>query len=1143
MRKVGKPTLRRSAERWGDPRPRPPPPARGDATPRAGLRRRPRRPGSTRPPRGGPRGARRTAGARRPARPRFHGTTQARHAAAGHGRRPPHAPAPLGRSAGLAERRRAAARPALPPAGPLGRSRRHATTTAPPARPPAGPLLPPGGRASGGRAPPPAPEADATESRAGVASARGLPDDRPAATGTALPRPPPPRRTVGAPYRGHAPGGRRTALSRGDTPALHVSTRRAGGGAPPRPPARLPFGPHAAGKGDGDATGRARDGTAAGDGGRLPADRPRRGDTRRAATPPLGKRGRPRSRAPADGGPAERSPPGRAVRRGGGRRPAPPVPSRSKAVEGREARPRRGRGAAPARDRGDGQGESAAGPGGRNPAAEEGRRAGALRRRRPLRRGERVGPAADHAPRPLRRGRAAERGGQGAPPRRGAVTRTRARAPAAGRRRRRRARPVATDTTAGDQRERLPTPQWRRATARRTCRRRRRRRRRRAAATRGARRAARVFKPPPGFAGPFGPPQRLTTPRAAWGPPRRGALGTWPWGEGNDLHGPAGVPPPLPPSGERPPAGARPTSAATAAASFSGPGVSLSNPALRPRGRPRLGPPRRRGDAARPPSNSADPAEGPRRRTGRPTPRPPPPRTPAAAGRTRGETRAPQSAARNARRRKAPAPRCGKGRRSRLLRAQKARPATRPLAIPTSAADRRDGRTAGRRSTGEAARGGAGAPPGGGRAAHPSLPAPGRPLGARAPKRAGLGRTRAPPGRPRAGVRTSGPAFGGAGRGGERLGAGRPPGSPAGDGPTADRREGKRGGGKAPRRRRRGRRASKPGRDARSSAGRAPPARTVTGATPAPSAAPAAFLRPGLPPGGAARPLLSRSPGPAARGGAAARPNGRRAFGKGVWPPGAGRGRRAGGPSVRTERGPRERVPPPTDSQVRPSSRRSGRAVADPAGADPRTSLNHPIDMHGLSFETSICYWQDQPGSRHPRRRRGAAREPPDARPAGERPANPDRPGSFTAPTRGSGIADATVAAWRRRAPAAAAGGIAARRRLGRGTARRARGPAPPPNSRRAAGRRGTNPRRRPTPAAGPSRDAAGKEPGPLRSCRDCGTSARLDLSLSLSGLARFRFPLSGLLSLAGAPAPRSRLGLALGRHTRAARGTGLGRG
>lgn len=33
----------------------------------------------------------------------------------------------------------------------------------------------------------------------------------------------------------------------------------------------------------------------------------------------------------------------------------------------------------------------------------------------------------------------------------------------------------------------------------------------------------------------------------------------------------------------------------------------------------------------------------------------------------------------------------------------------------------------------------------------------------------------------------------------------------------------------------------------------------------------------------------------------------------------------------------------PLDSQVRPSSRRSARAEADPGGADPRTSLNHPI--------------------------------------------------------------------------------------------------------------------------------------------------------------------------------------------------------
>ena len=106
----------------------------------------------------------------------------------------------------------------------------------------------------------------------------------------------------------------------------------------------------------------------------------------------------------------------------------------------------------------------------------------------------------------------------------------------------------------------------------------------------GSHRAARVFKPPPG--------------RAAFGPrgsPREGCaetrtLGTWPWGEGNDLQGPAAVPPPLPPSGERPPAGARPTSAAnTSSFQTRGAGVSLSDPALRPRGDTWLGPPARAG--------------------------------------------------------------------------------------------------------------------------------------------------------------------------------------------------------------------------------------------------------------------------------------------------------------------------------------------------------------------------------------------------------------------------------------------------------------------------------------------------------------------------------------------------------------------
>ena len=35
------------------------------------------------------------------------------------------------------------------------------------------------------------------------------------------------------------------------------------------------------------------------------------------------------------------------------------------------------------------------------------------------------------------------------------------------------------------------------------------------------------------------------------------------------------------------------------------------------------------------------------------------------------------------------------------------------------------------------------------------------------------------------------------------------------------------------------------------------------------------------------------------------------------------------------------------------------------------------LDLHGLSFETSICYWQDQPGSLPRRPRPSAKREAP----------------------------------------------------------------------------------------------------------------------------------------------------------------------
>ncbi|XP_066030980.1 collagen alpha-1(I) chain-like, partial [Chamaea fasciata] len=318
-----------------------------------------------------------------------------------------------------------------------------------------------------------------------------------------------------------------------------------------------------------------------------------------------------------------------------------------------------------------------------------------------------------------------------------------------------------------------------------------------------------------------------------------------------------------------------------------------------------------------------------------------------------------------------------------------------------------------------------------------------------------------------------------------------------------------RGGEKAPRRC--GERAAPPGRDARSSAGRAPPARAVTGARArrprraAPGAVssshPDAALRAFPAPSPCrAPPSLSRLSGA----------TGARPSGKGVWPPSRRRPRPAsgrGGPSERTERGVRRR-----------RARQPGRTARGRGGRQP----------------------PPPPPTAAPRR--GARGRP--AGPAGLRPANPDRPGSFAAPTRGSGIADATVAAWRRRAPATGRGSLAARRRLGRGTAPRAGASAPPPlrpRARRAAGGVGGERRRCPlgdgrTPAAGPFRDAADKEPGPLRSFDLRTTRAFRDepffspLSLSLS-LSFSRLGSEG-------PAPpfqtRPRVGVA-----RAARGTG----
>ncbi|XP_062370204.1 serine/arginine repetitive matrix protein 1-like [Cinclus cinclus] len=241
----------------------------GDATSRAVFRRRPRRPGSARPPHGeaerqrdGPRGH------GNPARPLFHGTTRVR--GRGRNRRPPlttRLPSPL---RGLGEHRRAN-RGAGSPRRPYNARDRHAASTAPPAHPCAGPLLPVRRRASGSHAPPPAPEADAAETRAGIASARGPPVGKTRRRHGRTPGTAAAASHRRGPFREHAPGGRCTVLSRGATPAPLVSTQGPGGEAPPRPPAAPAFGPHAAGKGNGETTGRARAGTAIGDGRLLPA--------------------------------------------------------------------------------------------------------------------------------------------------------------------------------------------------------------------------------------------------------------------------------------------------------------------------------------------------------------------------------------------------------------------------------------------------------------------------------------------------------------------------------------------------------------------------------------------------------------------------------------------------------------------------------------------------------------------------------------------------------------------------------------------------------------------------------------------------------------------------------------------------------
>ncbi|XP_064557349.1 basic proline-rich protein-like [Zonotrichia leucophrys gambelii] len=295
-----KPTLRRTAERAGEPAPpTASPPARGDADLTCRLSEAAQAPGL------GPASARRAGrrapargGARRPARSRFHGNDTTHGSATRPGARPS-APAHAG-SPGGRPRRGGSRSAAAPPRGrlpflslpaafrPLETARGDDRAAGAP---------PPGGARSARRASVGGPLRRRPRRRTPREPSRRSPApeacrtaDPAAAAGAALrhrrrrlppPWPPSPR---------HAPGGRRTALSRGATPALLVFTRRPGGGSAPAAARTPSFGPRAAEKGDGgrDVRGPGRD--AAGRAGALRPTVPRReeGDTRRAAPPPLG---------------------------------------------------------------------------------------------------------------------------------------------------------------------------------------------------------------------------------------------------------------------------------------------------------------------------------------------------------------------------------------------------------------------------------------------------------------------------------------------------------------------------------------------------------------------------------------------------------------------------------------------------------------------------------------------------------------------------------------------------------------------------------------------------------------------------------------------------------------------------------------
>lgn len=116
------------------------------------------------------------------------------------------------------------------------------------------------------------------------------------------------------------------------------------------------------------------------------------------------------------------------------------------------------------------------------------------------------------------------------------------------------------------------------------------------------------------------------------------------------------------------------------------------------------------------------------------------------------------------------------------------------------------------------------------------------------------------------------------------------------------------------------------------------------------------------------------------------------------------------------------------------------------------------LDMHGLIFETSICYWQDQPGSR------ATGHDP--TGPARRRPLSL-LPSLSLSPARSAfPSGPCRVDGGGRRGERLSAGRAALRRSLARSLARRPR-------------RRGA-----PDPRGGPADlPPAGKERGPLRSC------------------------------------------------------------